>query len=267
MENLATEKQINLIKKLQAEKKVIFIEDFNGLDKRTASATIGKLLYKTSGNDKAQAHKHTNANASDALIIPQDLDILNAYINSQDASDRDYAKKTTSAVIKLSTGTLYAIEKRAIETSFCFGYGFCGVSSMEESDRANDLASNARTNEDYFINENLKYYDEKIKSILAGFNVWHTCDYNEAQAMAENRPIVALKWGSSCRSVSVILKSDYENNRNYYRGAIVEDLTMEDRDNLVKLYKSEKEKMRKRLNTYLKKYGLSKIRSWSFLVD
>lgn len=46
MENVATEKQIALIKKLQEEKQTVLIEDFENLTKSAASAIIGKLIYK-----------------------------------------------------------------------------------------------------------------------------------------------------------------------------------------------------------------------------
>lgn len=74
--------------------------------------------------------------------------------------------------INLSSGAVYKVERQRIKTSFCYGYGFCGVSNAEED-----------------------------------------------------------------------------------KHLIIEGLEL------------EKASFIKRLNTYLKRYGLSKVRTWSYLVD
>ena len=42
---------------------------------------------------------------------------------------------------------------------------------------------------------------------------------------------------------------------------------IDDLKNILSVYEYEKAKFEKRLNAYLKKYGLSKLKTWSYLVD
>ena len=42
---------------------------------------------------------------------------------------------------------------------------------------------------------------------------------------------------------------------------------IDDLKNILSVYEHEKAKFEKRLNTYLKKYGLSKLKTWSYLID
>ena len=46
-----------------------------------------------------------------------------------------------------------------------------------------------------------------------------------------------------------------------------QEATIEDIKLILETLEAEKAKFLKRLNTYLKRYGLSKIHSWTYLVD
>lgn len=43
----------------------------------------------------------------------------------------DFCEKEADEIVKIN-GYLVPMEKPRIETSFCFGYGFCGMSTEEE---------------------------------------------------------------------------------------------------------------------------------------
>lgn len=89
----------------------------------------------------------------------------NSYIKKygDDENSRKYVKwlKNTylDSLTELTSGEIVEIEKPKIKTSFCFGYGFCGVSSQEQMNEASDLAERARKSEKFFISENLKQID------------------------------------------------------------------------------------------------------------
>ena len=155
-------------------------------------------------------------------------------------SMNDYILKSTSEVIETSKGYLIRFEKPSIKTRFCFGHGYNGISTSEDAKRAFDNAEYARTNEQYFINENLEEINERIKELY----------YSD------------LKTG--------ILKSIVsENVLNHFRNGIhnEEQVSEQDKELILNTLKFEKAKFEKRLNTYLKRYGLSKIHSWTYLVD
>ena len=48
---------------------------------------------------------------------------------------------------------------------------------------------------------------------------------------------------------------------------IIREATKEDLLLIIEVYKQQIENFKKRLNTYLKRYGLSKLRTWTYLVD
>ena len=160
-------------------------------------------------------------------------------------SMNNYILKSTSEVIETSKGYLIRFEKPSIKTRFCFGHGCNGISTSEDVKNACNMAQNARTNEQYFIEKNLEGINERIK------------EYEE-----NNLYYSDLKTG--------ILKSIVsENVLNHFRNGIhnEEQVSKQDKELILNTLKSEKTKFEKRLNTYLKRYGLSKIHSWTYLVD
>ena len=48
---------------------------------------------------------------------------------------------------------------------------------------------------------------------------------------------------------------------------VYRDITLEEKKTMLKMVEAATERFRKRLNVYLKRYGLSKINSWSYLSD
>ena len=75
----------------------------------------------------------------------------------------DYCMKKAAYIVELSDGDFAEIDKPTIETDFCFGYGMYGVSTDEDYDRAASMERHARTNESYFVQENLKGIDRMIE--------------------------------------------------------------------------------------------------------
>lgn len=168
----------------------------------------------------------------------------------------DYILKSTSDVIKTSQGFLIRFEKPIIETRFCFGYGQNGISTEDDRERANEMRDYASESEKYFIEENLKGINEQIKDIEEADKVYFTIG---------NKKTPALRY---------VKTDDYlrYNNMSWHEKYFFEDLdakeaTKEDIELLLTTLKSEKEKFVKRIRTYLKRYGLSKVHSWTYLVD
>jgi hypothetical protein len=58
---------------------------------------------------------------------------------------------------------------------------------------------------------------------------------------------------------------DLKNHPSWYGD--VEPMTVEDRQAILAGLKREREKFEKRLQTYLKRYGVSKIRTWTYWAD
>ena len=64
-----------------------------------------------------------------------------------------------------TTAGWFIVNKRKLEKSFCFGY--YGI-DQESYDRAQNMVQEATTNPEYFINENLKWYDELLEQLESG---------------------------------------------------------------------------------------------------
>lgn len=173
-----------------------------------------------------------------------------------------HCSKSTAYVIE-HNGELYGIEKPRIETHFCFSYGYCGMTTPEDEDRADRMADHARNSEEYFIKKNLKDIDRWIKNLS---EILKEMGYNWAEG---NHPQYMIATGKhyygqteDCilRYYSIVNTFDGRN-----QGDICNDAELVEK--LIAGYEEVKKDFIKRLNTYLKRYGLSKVKSWSFLSD
>lgn len=160
---------------------------------------------------------------------------------------QDFLIKKIQEVVTLSDGKIITIDKPKIETSFCFGYGWCGRSDEEDEERADNMAVKANSDINYFIDKNLKELKRQLeilkseKPIVVGYSYGVKCKL--------------CYWSIRDRSTDLIDKEIF----------VLEN--QEDRNRLIAGYENVIASFTKRLNTYLKKYGLTKVRSWSFLRD
>lgn len=172
----------------------------------------------------------------------------------------DYCMKKVEYIIPLADGDITEIDKPSIETHFCFGYGQNGISTEEDYDRANDMMHHADTNEQYFINENLKSIDETIESLKNPTAVWYKrLHYNGQQE------------GSALKGISVASDRqiyNYGQPEGTWEGCReCKVLTNQERQAVLTGYEAVRASFVKRLNTYLKRYGLTKLHTWTYLVD
>lgn len=151
---------------------------------------------------------------------------------------------------ELQNGFLVEFTKPRIKKDFCFGAGYNGVVDEESWNNANDMAHYARTSEEYFIKENFDENFENIERVLNSEEKIYVLPYESYTNISYLKT----------EKYMLIYATDKEKD-------IAIEIPRIDRENLKTVLKEEKEKFMKRLNTYLKKYGLSKINSWSYIVD
>ena len=174
---------------------------------------------------------------------------------------QEYARKQCDYVVELSNGKIIDIEKPRIKKDFCFGMGMYATYTQEEFEAAEDLAENARTNVEYFINENMKQITEKIgylKEALDGKKEVYT--YVHYSGQPDNSELVTY----SCVGLS-----DTPEWAPYRWGNLkaVNKLSSDDIQVLIDGLEEVGKKFMKRLNTYLKKYGLEKLNVWTYCRD
>ena len=158
----------------------------------------------------------------------------------------NYCTNKVARFVRLKSGHILAIDKPRIETRFCFGYSISRYDS-EDYDRANNMAHHARTSEEYFKTENLKQLQETIDALNGvgrfGYNVAYISYGDDGEA--------TLRF---CRRCDLIEKKR-------------EEINEQDRAAIITAYKLEIAAFEKRLNAYLKRYGLSKVHTWSYWRD
>jgi len=178
------------------------------------------------------------------------VDILSRDIWPNDQKMIDFCLKQTAYIVELKTGEIIAIEKPAIQKDFCFGYSDSRYNT-EDYDRANEKVHHARTSADYFMTENLSDINSMIE-ILNTKNLSHF-DYYVSTPFSNQPKNSKLKGIYKC--------SNYD-ERN--QGVKLEG---EDRRRVIDAYVTVRADFVKRLERYLKRYGLSKIHAWSYWRD
>lgn len=180
------------------------------------------------------------------------IDLVTEEVWSGSERMKKHYEKKTDRVFKTEKGYLIEIEKPSIETKFCFGYSDSRY-DMDDYNRANNMAHHARTNEDYFIEENLKQVQRIIDDLKnKRFSVFTRVRY--------------------CGSPDDSLIRSYKLYWDYQKdwGEITEEyeeLSEADRKSLIAVYEETKKDFEKRIHAYLKRYGLSKVDSWSYWRD
>jgi len=161
----------------------------------------------------------------------------------------EYCMKQASSYVTLKNGRILVFKKHSIEKRFCFSTGYNGRQDEEMHDDAMAMQAKAETDHNYFIEENMKSFahmdeliadQEKDEKVYA-FNQYYT----ESNLVCLN---------TRQRMKKTELDQAYE-------------LVAEDIEAIKKQLIEEKEKFTKRLKTYLKRYGLSKVRAWTYLSD
>ena len=169
----------------------------------------------------------------------------------------EYCKKKAAYFVELTGGEYIALDKPTIETRFCFGHGLNGISTQDDEENAQNMAHYASTNKNYFIDENLRGINEEIKALKEADKVYIFLNYtkeNPADKLRTYRP-TGLFYGPEYRPA-------FWNNLEK-----LQEIGAEDRGRIIAGLEIVKAQFIKRLNTYLKKYGLSKVNTWTYLRD
>ena len=188
----------------------------------------------------------------------KNADLLEEYrqilIDHKDDKWVDWYLKNYPYVIKID-GKIVNYGKPTIRTKFCFGYGQNGRFTDDEEDIASSNMKKADTDTSYFLNENLKELNSKIERLKKYLDD----DYKE-----QNFYIM--------KNYNGIYRLEFVDmfNRNYgnvFKENKYMQLNKEQKQEMIDFLESIKADFEKRLNTYLKRYGLSKLKTWTYLVD
>ena len=154
-----------------------------------------------------------------------------------------FYKKENIGAVRLSNGWFFLLEKSKIENHFCFqGEG-------PEYEFYKTLVDDEEKMKEYFVFENLEGIEKKIKQIQ------------------EKKDDIIFVRHYQDRAICDVFVS-YEYDRFYGHSTAEKYIpTDDDRKNIINALIYQRDQFKKRLETYLKKYGTSKIKTWTYWAD
>ena len=226
------------------------------LNKTLTNNEYMQYIYKLNFGNKKQTHKNAQTKTTKTTKAHLKFNDAKAeYLQVNNFDAKSYGAKCYEYALKFDNNFL-CFSKPDIKTRFCFGYGLNGVSSQEDYEGARSQERNMETNQQAFINANLEGLNKSIEDI-------ETFIKEKCFANRYNKIFICK---NSCKHLAYLAWSwDYDNIRN--KDAIIKEATKEDLLLIIEVYKQQIENFKKRLNTYLKRYGLSKLTTWTYLVD
>lgn len=174
----------------------------------------------------------------------------------------DYCMKKAELIVNIR-GFLFPIEKRKVEKRFCFGYSDCGqgqdyLTAIREADKA-------RNESGYFKAENLRYYTDWIENIKSG-NPIALCE--RYSKLSPVRFLRCLRWVDVLDAVGGSARlEDLKGTMVQIDGMEVYILTDEEKEIVREAFEQAMKAHEKKLDSYLKRYGTSKIRAWTYWLD
>lgn len=183
------------------------------------------------------------------------MEIIKAEVWANSLTMQEYAKKKAAYIVELSNGKIVCLDKPSIKKDFCFGYGMYARSTEEEENAACAACKRAEADISYFKTENLKELNgeiERLQRVLKS-NYWEVWAKPAYYGQPEDTKLVCYDI-LGCYDVVLCDKG----MQKLERGDIERILDG--------LYESKK-LFEKRLDTYLKRYGLSKVTTWTYLRD
>lgn len=178
-------------------------------------------------------------------------DILRREVWKGDERMVEYCVKSAGYIVELTNGDIVVLRKPEIKKDFCFGYSLSRYDT-EDYDDAQAMAQHARQSEEYFLSENLHAINKEI-DLLSGkestnYDYYIRVPYYSQPENSQLKAITTFYW--------------YSDEAQKYP-----KLEGEDRQRVVAGYEAVKAAFEKRLHAYLKRYGLSKVNSWSYWRD
>lgn len=205
---------------------------------------------------------------ADGKPIPADDEqtLLDEYMQEwtkvwKDKGMMDYNRKRFSGAVRLQNGGILFFEKPTMETKFCFH------DEGPQYEHYKELMADEEMLKRYFLRKNLDDFDEGIKR-LSDDREWadgylhtdrgHRLYIQRLSYTSETAPLNLWKY-------IALDEWDVQAHPSFYPG--IEPMTEDDRKKILAGLRSERDKFEKRLQTYLKRYGTSKLHTWTYWAD
>jgi len=155
-------------------------------------------------------------------------------------------------------GIMYTIDKPRIQTEFWYGYGLNGITDSESETAALNNADKVEQDKEMFIKENLYEINETIESYK---EILDAMISGRAEKDYYQGHLIAAPSRKVPSTGAFHIVASRQNNP---------DIFCQDKEfvkAIIEAYEELKKLFIKRLNTYLKRYGLSKVTAYTALID
>lgn len=189
------------------------------------------------------------------------MEIIKAEVWPKSPKMQEFARKQVGYIIELANGKIICVDKPSIKKDFCFGYGMYLRSTDEEEDIAFSMAQKAETDPSYFLEQNLRNFNLRIEQLRSVVG-WKKEVYIFANYCGQPADSSLVSY-----TITDIFEGPKLRPECWKRYEGLQKLGDEDIQRIINGLEEAKKAFEKRLNTYLKKYGLSKLNVWTYLVD
>lgn len=206
-------------------------------------------------------------NMTNAEIKQNKLDMVNWLVSrpTWGESWRKYYNGSILTAARLTGGELVEIEKCHMETRFCFGYGYNGADFENESPAAHRAAARARDSFPFFLSENLEGVKRDLK--------WLYTRRRELNMWGDKRYLVVVTTVNQIFATDVDYwgcfgyRTEAEIKARCGENTTIRELNEQDINILIAAHKVRLADIAKRCKTYWKRYGGSKLTTWTYLRD
>lgn len=230
-----------------------------------AKNTAERLTFAKSLG-QAEITESSKTETSKPERITLDKEMLKAEYRKAWDSEKmvDYCVNDLANVAILPDGGIISIEKQSIKTSFCFG------ESGYDYEDAQKMAIHASKSFEYFKEQNMKSFNEWIADLEETleenpkyFIVIRDIHYTGQETDCRLR---SLEWLKTWQVLDAFGGSAYLSELpgkriETHKGRIA---THEEIKIILEAYKQARTAHEKKVDTYLKKYGLSKVDTWTY---
>lgn len=180
-------------------------------------------------------------------LINEYVDLISKEVWKNDPKMVDYVRKNIGYMVQLTNGDYIEIEKPRIEKNFCFGY----MHDNESYNEAEKMSAYAKQSVDYFMEQNLSDL-YKMVDLLKTEDVYTYLHYYNCPADSKIKGFRVFRYYADYYYLSDTEKAKYTK------------LDDADKQLIIDGYNQVIKDFEKRLERYLKKYGLSKIHTWTY---
>lgn len=180
----------------------------------------------------------------------------------------DYCTNKVATMAILPDGGIIAVDKQRIEKDFCFG------ESGYDAEDACKAAYNARTNQGYFFRQNMKCFEDYIRTLKECADVngdtWlHITDihYTGQTEDCKIRSFQFARTTEVLEQTGPAFLKDLFGKQVKIRGSHGHIATPEEVEAVLTAYQEAAADHEKKVRSYLKRYGTSKVNAWTYWRD